>query len=188
MKLTSQVARRIGVAAAAASAAILIPAVAMAAPSGSAAAAHASPRCAASQLTAWIGLPATGAAGTATYQLELSNISHRSCTLQGFPGVSAIGRHAQLGHAAVRNHSHKSRLITLQPRGTAHVELGITSTSGKAPGTCGAVKAEGLKVYPPNDRRADSVDFAFETCKNRSAKDLGITTTIKGTGIPIFSS
>ena len=157
------------------------------APSRPAPAAHVSPKCAASQLTAWIGLPPTGAAGTTTYQLELSNISHRSCTLQGFPGVSAIGRHGQLGHAAVRNHSHKSRLITLHPRGTAHVELGITSTSGSAPGTCGAVKAEGLKVFPPNDRRALRVDFAFETCRDRSAKDLGISTTIRGTGIPMFS-
>lgn len=187
MKLTSRVARRLGVAAATASTAILIPAVALAAPGGSAAAAHVAPKCAASQLTAWIGLPPTGAAGTITYQLELSNISHRTCTLKGFPGVSAIGRHGQLGHAAVRDHSHTSRLVTLHPRGTAHVELGITNTSGLAPGTCHAAMAEGLKVFPPNDRRADIVDFAFTTCSKRSAKDLGITTTIRGTGIPLFS-
>jgi len=49
------------------------------------------------------------------------------------------------------------------------------------------VLAHGLTVYPPNDRHADTLTFSFETCRKHSATSLEVTTTIAGTGIPVFS-
>src|SRR5215470_15998251 len=84
-------------------AAILTPAAALAAPAHPAARAAAAPSCATSSLRVWLGVPGDSAAGHTAYQLELSNISGRACTLFGFPGVSAVaagGR--QLGTPAAR--------------------------------------------------------------------------------------
>ncbi len=188
MKLTSRATRRVAAAVAAASATLLIPAAALAA-SGSSAAAHAAaaPRCSAVQMFAWIGLPGDGGAGTVTYWVQLSNVSHRTCTLKGYPGVAAVGRPGQLGSPAGRAHLYQPRLITLRPGATAHFDLGITDISGRAPGTCDPVIAQGLKIRAPGDRRSQVLEFAFVTCKKRGASNLGVTTTLKGTGIPQFS-
>jgi len=183
-------ARRIGAATAAACAAILIPTVALAAPgrSASAARATASP-CSAADLVVWAGIPDSGSAGTFTYQLELSNTSSHACSLYGYPGVSAVGSHGnQLGSAAIRNPAHPVRLITLGRGATTHVELGISDVANFPRATCHPVTADGLRVYPPNDRRAEFVPLTFRACQQSGPKFLGVSTTIGGTGIPLFSS
>jgi hypothetical protein len=188
MKLSSRTARRIGATAAAICAAILVPAVALAAPGHPAAAARA-PGCSVADLRAWVGIPADGSAGSFTYQLELSNVSGHACTLLGFPGVSATGAHGgQVGSAAVRNHSHPARLVTLNRGATAHVELQITDVSNFPQSACHPVTASGLRVFPPNDRRSESIPISFRACQTRGPKYLSVTTTIAGTGIPAFSS
>jgi hypothetical protein len=194
MKLNSPSARRIGAATIAACTAILIPAVALAAPgrtaSASATAASATaPRCAAADLVVWAGVPASGAAGSFTYQLEMSNTSHHACSLYGYPGVSAVGTHGnQLGSAAIRSSSHPVRLITLGRGATAHVELRIADVAGYPAAACHPVTASGLRVYPPNDFLAQYVPLPFRACQKRGPKYLAVSTTIGGTGIPLFSS
>jgi hypothetical protein len=188
MKLSSRTARRVAAIAAAICAAIGVPAVALAAPGHPAAAARA-PGCSVADLRAWVGIPADGSAGSFTYQLELSNVSGHACTLLGFPGVSATGAHgSQLGSAAVRNHSHPARLVTLGRGATAHVELAITDVSNFPASACHPVTATGLRVFPPNDRRSESIPISFRACQKRGPKYLSVTTTIAGTGIPAFSS
>jgi Protein of unknown function (DUF4232) len=188
MKLSSRTARRIGAATATTCAAILIPAVALAAPGHSASAARA-PGCSTADLTTWVGIPADGSAGTFTFQLELSNVSGHACTLFGFPGVSATGALGrQLGSAARRNHSHPARLVTLGRGATAHVELGVADVSNFPKSVCHPVTASGLRVFPPNDRRSESIPFTFRACQKRGPQYLSVTTTIAGTGIPSFSS
>jgi len=50
--------------------------------------------------------------------LEFTNISHHTCTLYGFPGVSTLGADGQqLGRPAVWNQGEKPRLVRLAPRG-----------------------------------------------------------------------
>src|SRR5512135_2748569 len=94
MQFTTRAVRRGLAAFAITSAAVLAPTVALAAPGGRAAAvrpaadaqpaAAVAPRCAASALTVWLGVPGDGAAGSSYFQLELSNTSGRACTLYGF--------------------------------------------------------------------------------------------------------
>jgi hypothetical protein len=195
MPVNSRMVRRITAATAAACAAILIPAVALAAPGRSAApsrselASAAAAPCAVADLLDWVGVPADNAAGSATYQLELSNISHHACTLFGFPGVSAIGpAGGQLGSPAGRNRSHPARLVTIGRGGTAHVELRITDVGNFPAAACHPVTALGLRVFAPGDHRALGIPLRFRACHRRGPQFLAVSTVIAGTGIPFFSS
>jgi Protein of unknown function (DUF4232) len=192
MNLTMPAPRRVIAAAATACAAILIPAIALAAPgavTASGAARAAPPRCHAAALTAWLGIPGGGYAGGTGYQLEISNISHRACTLYGYPGVSALGPGGrQLGSAAARDDSLPTRLLTLRPRATAHVLLLITDVGNYPPSACHPADAVALRVYPPNDYSSIRFPFSFPACAKRGPRYLHVTTTVRGTGIPGFSS
>jgi hypothetical protein len=172
-------------------AAILTPAAALAAPArpaNPAAAQAAATRCTTSDLRVWLGVPGDSATGHTAYQLELSNISGRACTLFGFPGVSAVapgGR--QLGSPAARDHGDLTRLVTLARGATAHVFLVITNVAFFPPATCHPANALGLNVFPPGSRTATIVPFGFQACAKKGQIFLTVRTTVAGTGIPGFS-
>lgn len=198
MQFTTRAVRRGLAAFAITSAAVLVPTVALAAPGGHAAAvrpaadaqpaATVAPRCASSALTVWLGIPGDGAVGSTYFQLELSNTSARTCTLYGFPGVSAIGRGGgQLGSAAGRDHADPVHLVTLRRGATAHVLLQITDVTNFPAASCDPASAVALRVYPPNDRRAVQVPFAFRACRSSGPVYLHVRTTVGGAGIPGFS-
>ena len=198
MQLTSRAARRGLAAAAITCAAVLVPTAALAASGSRAAAARpaaanrpaaaVAPRCAASALTVWLGIPGDGAAGSTYFQLELSNTSAKTCTLYGFPGVSAIGRYGhQLGSAAGRDYADPIHLVTLRRGATAHVLLQITDVANFRPASCDPANAVALRVYPPNDRRPVQVPFSFRACGKSGPVYLHVRTTVGGTGIPGFS-
>jgi hypothetical protein len=189
MKLSSHLARRAGIASAAALAAVLVPAVALAAPGRAAAPRDNAPGCTASQVQPWLGLPGSGTAGSTFYQLEISNVSSRTCTLLGFPGVAAIGpSDVQLGSPAGRDSGTPARLITLAPGATSHVELQITDIGVFPPQKCHAVTALGLNVIAPNDFRFHEIMFDFRACSNRGPVFLHVSPTAAGTGIPLFTN
>jgi hypothetical protein len=195
MKPTTRAARRGLAALSLTCAAVVIPTTALAA-SGSPAkpaqaarsAAAALPRCGAGALTAWLGIPGDGFAGGVDYQLELSNTSSHTCTLYGYPGVSALapGGH-QLGHAAGRGPASANRLVTLGRGATAHVRLQITDVANFPPSSCGETTAVALRVYPPGATRSLEVPFTFQACGKTGPVYLHVGTTVGGTGIPGFS-
>jgi hypothetical protein len=201
MKLTSKAGRRAVAAAAFASAAILLPAVALASSAGTAApktgaaaktAAAAQTaavsRCARSELTAWLGIPGGATAGSTYYQLEISNISGHSCTLYGYPGVSATRSGHQVGSAAHRVSSHPSTVLTLAPGSTVHVILQITDVYNFPTSACHPTKASGLRVYAPGDFASMQFPFSFEACGKKGPIFLHVSAAIAGTGIPGYSS
>jgi hypothetical protein len=189
MKVSTRVARRGCAIAAAAIAALLIPAVALAAPGRAGRPADSAPRCLEAQLRTWIGLPGDGAAGTTYYQLEISNVSTRACTLLGYPGVSAAGAGGrQFGSPAVRVSSHPARLVTLGRGATAHVILGIVDAFNFPQAPCRPVTATGLRVFAPNDFRSQTIPLTFTACQKAGPKFLNVSAAIAGTGIPEYSS
>ena len=196
MKPTTRAARRGLAALAVTAAAVAIPTTALAAsgsPAKPAAAARAAaaaipPRCGTAALTAWLGIPGDGYAGGVGYQLELSNISNHTCSLYGFPGVSALapGGH-QLGRAANRGHAEPNRLVTLGRGATAHAELQITDVTAFPPSSCGKTTAVALRVYPPGATRSLEIPLTFQACGKSGPVYLHVGTTEGGTGIPGFS-
>jgi hypothetical protein len=188
MKLTARTARRAAATLAVAGAAALLPAVALAAPGSSARTAAAPPACTAAQLTAWIGLPGDGSAGAVAYELQLSNVSNRACTLFGYPGVSALGSGGrQLGRAAGRNPADPVRLITLSRGDTAHMTLQVTDVSNFPASACHPATATTLRIFPPNDRRSLRLSFSLRACRSSGPVYMSVTTTEAGAGIPGFS-
>jgi hypothetical protein len=194
MKLTSQIAKRTFATIALASTAVLVPAVALAAsgstasPASTAAAQTAvAGRCLTGQLDDWIGFPGSDAAGSTYYQLEISNVSRSTCTLYGYPGVSALHGSTQLGSAASRDASHHDTLVTLAPGGTAHVILQITDVGVYPPSSCHPTQATSLRVYAPGAYASRRVPFSFEGCARRGPVYLQVSATIAGTGIPDYS-
>ncbi len=198
MQFTTRAARRGLAVVGITCAAVLVPTVALAAPGGRTApirpaaavqpAAAIAPRCATGALTVWLGIPGNGAAGSISYQLELSNTSARTCTLYGFPGVSAVSPNGgQLGRAASRDYTDPIRLVTLRRGATAHVLLKVVDVGNFPPASCHPATAVALRVYPPNDRRSLEVPLSFRACRKSGPVFLYVRTTVGGAGIPGFS-
>jgi hypothetical protein len=190
MRLTPKTLRRGAGTAAVISAAILLPAVALAAPgrAGTPQAAAAA-RCARSQLTSWIGEPGSGTAGSTYYELEISNVSRHTCTLYGYPGVSALGSGGkQVGRAARREGGHAEDVVTLGPSQTAHVILQVINVAVFLPSDCHPATADSLRVYAPGDYGSMVFPFAVRACAKHGPVFLNVTTVLAGTGIPGYSN
>lgn len=188
MRLTARLTRRVIITAALATTAVLLPVVALAAsagpsaPQANAAAVH---RCSAGQLAVWIGYPGNGAAGSYYYQLEISNVSSRKCTLYGYPGVSAVKADgAQLGSPGGRVSGYPKSLVTLGPYQTSHVQLQIIDVYVFTPSACHPVTAAALKVYPPGAYSALRVPLSFKACAKKGLVYLYVTPTFPNAGIP----
>jgi len=107
------------------------------------------PACTTANLDVWLNTTGNGAAGSSYYNLNLTNLSPHSCSLFGYPGVSAITQAGiQLGSSAGRDAEHASTRITLASartargfetstsRNTATVILQITSRKLSRLGLC----------------------------------------------------
>jgi hypothetical protein len=168
--------------AAAAPSAVGPAAVGPAAAGPSAAGPAGAPACSDEHTQVWLGLPGGGTAGTTYYQLEFSNIGPTTCTLFGFPGVSAVRANGhQIGPGASRTGRHDS-VVTLLPGETGHAVLEVTDAGA----VCAhPVRAAGLRVYPPGQTTAQPVPLAIEMCSKRPV--LQVRTVHDGTGIPGFT-
>jgi hypothetical protein len=144
------------------------------------------PRCATSSLEVWLGLGlGSVAGGSSYYPLEFSNVSTHSCTLHGYPGVSAIGSNGtQLGSAAGWNPTVRPRTVTLTPGATVHTVLRIADVSNYPPIACKPATAIALRIYPPNQTRATEVPFTFGSCSAKGPMYLGVEATQPNVGIP----
>jgi hypothetical protein len=150
-------------------------------------------RCTTAQLVVWLNTSGSGAAGSSYYNLEFTNLSTHSCSLIGYPGVSAIGvAGQQLGSAASHDAEHADALITLssgsansgldgfQTGNTATVVLQITDASNYPNATCRRVAAAGLRVYPPNQTASKLVPFPFVACSHHGPLVLHVESVQKG--------
>jgi hypothetical protein len=172
MKYFSTTSRRVVAVAAAAVAGLAISTAAYAATSSGTAATSAAsvPRCTASDLGVWLAVgQGNGTAGTTYYPLEFTNLSHHTCYLYGYPGVSALGRNGnQLGSPADWGSLRGARVVNVAPGATAHTLLGyhdvVVSTE---PGCHQVNSAVELRVYPPGQRSATFAAFSFEVCSHR---------------------
>lgn len=150
-----------------------------------AAAAAAAPACTASQVRPWIGLPGDGAAGSVAYELQLSNLSKSSCSLFGFPGVSAVNSKGQLGSPAARDHTYAAKTVTLGPGATAHFLLKITNVMDLQ--GCHPVTATGLRIFAPNTSKSSFVPFTFKACSTKGIRYMFTRVVRPKAGIPGYS-
>jgi hypothetical protein len=152
-------------------------------------AAAAIPQCAAAfgqdgNVGAWV--PANegdGAAGTVYYPLEFTNISGHTCSLFGYPGVSAVSSTGQqLGRPAGWGSLSGARRVVLAPGATAHTILAIHNVYSFTKRVCDPVHAVGLRIYLPDQRLATSVAFSFEACSRTGIVYMGVDPILAGAG------
>jgi hypothetical protein len=135
----------------------------------------------------WLNTTGNGAAGSSYYNLNLTNLSSHSCTLFGYPGVSAITQAGiQLGSSAGRDAQHASTRVTLASartakgfetstaRNTATVILQIAVAENFPASVCSPITAAGLRVYPPGQKESTVVPFPFVACAKAGPQFLHV--------------
>jgi hypothetical protein len=141
--------------------------------------AAATPGCSSSQLVNWLDTNANGTAGTIFYELQFTNLGN-TCTLRGYPGVSAVSlSHQQLGRPARRVTGIKLKTITLKRGATVKAALGIEDTGAIPSSQCKAVTAAGLRVFAPNTTGSTVIPFPFSTCSASGTSSLTIRPVTK---------
>jgi hypothetical protein len=172
-----------GVAAVAAVALVSAAPAAFSAPQ-SATATAATHQCGPADLGVWVARDQTGvAAGTAYYHLEFTNLSHRTCTLYGFPGVSARASNGrQLGNPAARDDAVKAQTVRLAPGATGYALLEYSDVvTGNCPHK---VTAAYLLVYAPDQTVANTAFWALPACTTKGQKNfLRIRVIAPGIGV-----
>ena len=147
--------------------------------------------CPTSGLEAWLGL----ARGT-YYTLEFTNVSHRACSLYGYPEVSAfrdsrvtadLTTSGQIGSAAIRDTSVRPQPVMLAPGATAHSVLRIVVTGGTQPPGCAQVTAEELRVTLPRQVRSAFVPVHIPVCSGRGHASLSVQAIQARLGVPGYA-
>jgi hypothetical protein len=98
--------------------------------------------------------------------LQFTNKSQQTCTLQGSPGVSFVSGDdgQQVGDPASRQPKSGAQRVTLTPGRHVTSELNITNAAAYPPEECKPVQARGLRVYAPDDTAAMYVEFPEQAC------------------------
>ena len=158
--------------------------------------------CPTSGLEAWLGLGAASAVGGAGganpgnagppgaypghetyYTLEFTNVSNRTCSLFGYPEVSAYrdspaaGR--PIGGTAIRDTSVRPKPVMLEPGATALRVAGDTEPAG-----CAEVTAEELRITLPRQARPSLVPAHIPVCSQRGHASLSVQAIQARPGIP----
>ncbi|MFF0749523.1 DUF4232 domain-containing protein [Streptomyces sp. NPDC004267] len=130
--------------------------------------------CATSQLSAALTTPEP-AAGSIYATLVFTNRSTVTCTMTGYPGVSYVAKNGvQSGNAAVREPG-TTATVTLHPGGRAKAALrDANGVSGYDPAQCALSPAEGLRIYPPDQKAALFVPWKTEHCAGPTVHALTI--------------
>jgi hypothetical protein len=125
------------------------------------------PSCRTAGLVIWIS-SAQGAAGSFFYTLEFTNQSGHTCTLRGFPGVSAVNLgDRQLGSPAAHDTTTKVKTITLRNDASATTTLRVVDVLNFPPSKCRPADAAGVRVFPPNEKASKTVPLPFKACTKK---------------------
>jgi hypothetical protein len=153
--------------------------------------------CRAGGLAAWLGtaadpgvVPRVDVPGPAKidvyYTLEFTNVSSRTCSLYGYPDVSAYLGGRQVGGPAMLDTSVRPSTVTLAPRATAHAVLRYTGTASLAAAACKQVTVTQLRIYPPGSSGATFVPFTIPVCSREGPDFLSVQAVQPRAGVPGF--
>jgi len=139
-------------------------------------------RCHTGALTLSLGA-GEGAAGTAYVPLVFKNVSGRTCTLFGFPGVSWVA--GDDGHQVnvpfARTGAAKST-VTLAAGAVAHATLATHDVGFYDAAQCKPVSVRGLRVYPPDETKSIFVPLATKACSVNGVNNGTVAPIAKGSG------
>jgi hypothetical protein len=139
-------------------------------------AAAASKACSASKLVVGAGEePGGGAAGSVFYRVEFTNLSSRTCTLFGFPTVSAVSLTGkQIGAPATHAPSKKVKAVKLAQGQTATAQLQIVEALNYPTDKCRPTWAAGLRIGIPGGSGSKVAPLAFQACALTGSQVLSV--------------
>ena len=139
-------------------------------------------------VSAWVADgQGNGTAGTTYYPLEFTNLSRHACSMDGFPGVSAISRGGkQLGSPAIWASGGSfgtPRTVILPPGATAHAILAYRDVGAYTASRCDPVDTTSqLRIYPPDQRGAAFAFFDLPACSHAGPAYLSVGPVKPGVG------
>jgi len=146
------------------------------APTTSSAEAPAEGACTTDQLDVAVATAEGGGAAGSTYEaITFTNTGSVSCTLEGYPGVSAVAGDdgEQVGAAAVRDKSGTATSVDLAAGGEAYALLQVSEAGNYDVDECEPTTARGFRVYPPGETAAA---FAAEDVEACASDDVTLLT------------
>jgi len=139
------------------------------------------PRCLSQNLHVYF-LPDFGGgyAGGYGYNVLWENMGRGSCSLTGYPGISALGSKLRvLGSPAGRDPIDPVATVTMPPGGIVVSKLLITDVLAYPKAKCKPAPAFYIRAYAPGAYQADRAKASFEACRAP-----GIVYMSTGTVIP----
>jgi hypothetical protein len=116
--------------------------------------------------------------------LQFTNTGQRTCTLQGFPGVSYVtGDNGQQVGLPANRSGNQGPTITLRPGYSTNAGLIIVNADPFPADQCKPVDVRGLRVYPPNETAAMFMPTTGQGC----AGNVGPLLTVSSVGTSITS-
>lgn len=121
--------------------------------------------CTTANLTGSFSNDGGGAAGSVYMGLVLTN-KGAACTIQGWPGVSFVGKGngTQIGAAASFDRSTSHATVTLATGQSATATLRVVQAGNVPSEDCGLVPAQGFRVYPPGQKASLYIAQAGSAC------------------------
>jgi Domain of unknown function (DUF4232) len=153
------------------------------------AAGAATPRCAYAQLMAFAssGGGAFDGAGTHAYDVLLANVSHSTCTIEGFPTLTLASATRAITNVRVQKNrsgifqAESPRLVVVRPGATASFAIsygdGYVPASDR-PGSCVATQARFVLAVTDRYRQPYGVAIDIDVC--RSDHRVGLTPVESG--------
>ena len=122
-----------------------------------------------------------GAAGTTYTPLIFKNVSSRTCTLYGFPGVSWVAGNDghQVNVPFARTDAAKST-ITLAAGAVAHATLATHDVGFFDAAQCKPVGVRGFRIYPPDETKSVFVALATKACSANGVNKGTVSPVAKG--------
>jgi hypothetical protein len=116
--------------------------------------------------------------------LIMTNVSGRTCTVQGFPGISYVAGADghQVGKAAFRDGA-KGDPIVLSRGESAASDIGLVAVQSYDPATCQQTPVNGLRVYLPQDTASKFIEAPGTGCASDQipGNQLTVQTAHRGT-------
>jgi len=133
--------------------------------------------CTAAGLHAQVGLAATPGAvfpWTVYYRLELTNVSGRTCVMDGYPAVEAFTGAGPVGSPAALDTSVRPVAVTLAPGATAYTLLRYTTTDRFGTAVCQQVTVPDLRIAPPREDSGMLVHWQNPACSRPGPSFLSV--------------
>ncbi|HVS99987.1 MAG TPA: DUF4232 domain-containing protein [Solirubrobacterales bacterium] len=154
---------------------LVVVALAVAVLASPAAEAGAAKTCPTSGLVALAEVPGSGTAGSVVYRLELTNLSGSTCTVSGYPKVSAVSLEGRrIGAVATRAPGRKVRPVRLTQGESATATLQIVEALNYPPSECRPTWAAGVRISVPGSPGSRIAPLAFQTCALAGVRILSV--------------